>query len=63
MKDFIKAEELNLRIANALGGDKTHNVDRIMRIPGTINMPNKKKREAGRAPALAYVVEADWDRS
>ena len=40
--------------------DSCHNIDRIMRLPGTINVPNKKKRENGRVPTLATVVEADW---
>ena len=30
----------NLQIARDLGGDNCHNVDRIMRLPGTINLPN-----------------------
>jgi uncharacterized protein DUF5906 len=38
----------------ALGGDKgTQNVDRILRVPGTINWPNKKKREKGWVPCQA----------
>lgn len=37
------------------------NIDRIMRLPGTINVPNEKKRKAGRVPALAILIEADWD--
>lgn len=54
--DLDKAEEINKAIASELGGDSCHNVDRIMRVPGTINWPNKKKRDSGRQEALAYVV-------
>lgn len=44
-----------------LGGDGTHNVDRIMRIPGTVNWPDSKKRAGGRVPALAKVVQNNLD--
>ncbi|MGE0750817.1 MAG: VapE domain-containing protein [Variibacter sp.] len=32
------------------GGAGTQNVDRVLRLPGTINLPNEKKRRVGRAP-------------
>ena len=47
----------NAKLAQDLGGDNCHNIDRIMRVPGTINVPNAKKRSQGRVEALAYVVE------
>ena len=36
--------------------DHCRDVSRILRLPGTINWPNKKKLEAGRTPVLASVV-------
>ncbi len=58
--DLTKAAEVeryNIHLANTLGGDNCQNIDRIMRLPGTINIPNKKKASKGRVPALADVVE------
>lgn len=34
-----------------------------MRLPGTINLPNKKKRAAGRVAAASRVVDLDWSRT
>ena len=63
--DLARVERINADLARKLGGDKCHNIDRIMRLPGTINVPNAKKRKAGRVPTLAYVVEdeTDWSRT
>jgi hypothetical protein len=58
VKRFVALEALNQALSNCLGGDHCHNVDRIMRLPGTINFPNAVKRERGREPALARLVSA-----
>jgi len=42
--------------------DACHNCDRVMRLPGTINRPNEKKRKAGRVPVLASVIEYHEER-
>lgn len=58
--DEGKATELeayNQQLAILLYADKCHNIDRIMRLPGTINVPDKRKRDKGRKEALASVVE------
>lgn len=49
-------ERYNRAIEQALDGDNCHNVDRIMRLPGTWNLPDATKRKKGRVPALADVV-------
>lgn len=54
------AEELklyNLQLERIFKADNCHNVDRIMRLPGTINIPDVKKRKKGRVEALASVIE------
>ena len=55
-------ESCNTALATRLGGDNCHNIDRIMRLPGTINVLSKQKIARGRKPALAYIVEENWDR-
>lgn len=56
------AENRMQRIAKVLGGDACHNADRVMRLPGTVNMLGKTKIAAGRKPALAKVIEFHDDR-
>jgi hypothetical protein len=41
--------------------DACHNVDRIMRLPGTINVPDAKKVAKGRVPMLARVVRLEME--
>lgn len=36
-------EAYNRQLETDLGGDHCHNIDRIMRLPGTINVPNAPK--------------------
>lgn len=55
-------ERRNLAVETALQADACHNADRIMRLPGTVNVPDAKKRKKGRTARLASVVEADWTR-
>lgn len=44
------------------GALKCYNIDRIMRLPGTINVPDAAKLKRGRVPMLAKVVKADWHK-
>lgn len=63
--DLARAEAVaarNLAIAQALDGDACHNVDRIARLPGTVNRPDAKKRAKGRTEALAHVEAHDPSR-
>lgn len=51
-----EVEAVNRSLAERLGGDHCHNIDRLMRLPGTVNYPNANKRAAGRTPSLAKVI-------
>ena len=52
----------NKSLETVFSADACHNVDRIMRLPGTTNFPNKRKREKGRTTAEAKLVEFDESR-
>lgn len=53
----IEAESYSVQLELLLGGDRCSNCDRIMRIPGTINLPNEVKKRKGRIASLASIVE------
>lgn len=60
--DEKAAEEFelyNLRLAQILGGDNCQNVDRIMRLPETVNIPDEKKKKKGRSKRKSVVVLFD----
>lgn len=56
------AKRYNLQIEILFQADSCHNIDRIMRLPGTINWPNAQKRKKGQESALARVEEWHEDR-
>lgn len=53
---YEDAKRYNLQLEILLGGDNCHNIDRILRLPGTTNWPNKKKQAKGRVPVQATIV-------
>jgi len=57
--DKRSVTQANRGISHLLEGDSCHNHDRLMRLPGTVNWPNKKKIGAGRQPKLATMLDAD----
>ena len=56
------AKRWNLQLELLFGADDCHNIDRIMRLPGTINIPDAKKRKKGRSEELAKVIVFDHSR-
>ena len=60
--DVAKAEDAkryNMQLEMLLGGDNCHDISRIMRLPGTMNRPNAKKRKKGRTVVLAATIHLD----
>ena len=58
--DLSNAEEAkryNQQLEILFGADNCHNIDRIMRLPGTINIPDARKRKRGRVEEEAKVIE------
>lgn len=53
---YEDAKRYNLQLEILFGGDNCHNVDRILRLPGTTNWPNAKKRQKGRVPTPSEIV-------
>ena len=51
------AKRYNKQMVNMLQADACQNVDRLMRLPGTVNWPSEKKIKKGRVPALADIVD------
>ena len=50
-------EPINRALIEVFGAGKgTYNCDRILRLPGTINLPNAKKRRAGRVKCQSKVL-------
>ena len=53
------AKRYNMQLEILLGGDNCHDISRIMRLPGTMNRPNAKKRKRGREEVMAELVHFD----
>jgi hypothetical protein len=53
---FRRAEAENKALEAALGAGSTHNIDRLLRLPGTLNFPNAKKRSKGRGVTRARLI-------
>jgi len=52
-------EAINRGLAQALGGDAVHDLARVLRVPGTLNLPDAKKRARGCVPVMAKLLWAD----
>ena len=57
-----QAKRYNMQLEVIFGADNCHNVDRLCRLPGTLNIPNEVKRKRGRKPVWAETIEYNPDR-
>lgn len=55
-------EEVNVAWANARGGDKCHDCSHLLRLPGSVNWPDARKRKRGRVPTLGRVLASHPER-
>lgn len=60
-ENIDRVEEINRRLAVEFGGDHCHNAERILRVPGLVNYPDKGKRDRGYKPVLATLVHVTRD--
>lgn len=59
VSDFSAVEQANRGLEAMFDGDHCHNIDRVMRVPGTVNYPNEAKRARGRCISVATIVQRD----
>ena len=55
-QNWAEIEDINYSIEKKLGADHCHNIDRLLRIPGTVNWPDAGKRARGRVPVMASLA-------
>lgn len=55
---ITRVEAETAALERALGASGTHNVDRLLRLPGTVNYPNKVKLEKGRSVTRSRLIFA-----
>ncbi len=51
--NLASIEAINLQVRDWFEADACHNIDRLMRVPGSVNYPDKRKIARGRTPRLA----------
>ena len=62
-ENYDEAARYNKQLEIVFHADNCHNVDRIMRLPGTVNVPDKRKAAKGRVPALAKLISFDEEKA
>lgn len=60
--DLERVEAINRAIAQRFAGDSGHNIDKLLRMPGTVNYPNAAKLRRGCVPVVSQLVSRYPDR-
>lgn len=59
-ENLASIEDINRQVQDFYGADACWNIDRVMRVPGTVNYPNKAKALRGRGESQAcWAIEDD----
>jgi len=58
-ESIAELERYSRRLEEVFDADNCHNLDRLLRLAGTWNFPNAKKRAAGRVPVISELCWAD----
>src|SRR5690606_4155355 len=63
--DLARAEDVeryNIALGALLDADHAHDISRVLRLPGTLNLPNRRKRAKGREPVRSALVAFHAER-
>jgi hypothetical protein len=58
-ENLASIEAINLQVRDWFEADACQNIDRLMRVPGSVNFPDKRKIERGRKACLACWAAPD----
>ena len=59
IENWTQIESINTQVRDYFDADACQNIDRLMRVPGSVNYPDKKKQMRGRIASLASFVADD----
>jgi hypothetical protein len=57
--NLASIETINLQVRDFFEADACQNIDRLMRVPGSVNWPDARKKARGRVPSLAKLARED----
>jgi hypothetical protein len=58
-QNLASIERINTQVRDLFDADSCQNIDRLMRLPGSVNWPDAKKRARGRVPGVAAIARDD----